>query len=374
MNTTNEVSSIIKQFTTPIDNSNKLNNNANNKTKNFNKIIGKLTKKKNNNISGNGSGNVSGTELVSRNELITDVKDLTKKLKISNEDFTNLSPDTINEILQMLINYVNIDKSFRMKHEALKTLYKAFLDINKKYQDENSSSNPKHEEALKNIHTEMKENNTGLFRHRLIILKKIKDNPQIETYAKDKICSGLLAIFKSPPNSNYQQFPMLEPVDEKISVKELDNAYLQKHNELMTVYKAYENLFSKVVEYKDQLNKYKELPTGSTISRKQMDKLINDQAFVMKMIDKMQDKLVSKNIISNSEKVPVNGITNNPDNMGMFNDTMREQIKQIIDRRVEVNNETKTNIQNLLEKFKDCDSNDKFCTAGRKLILLKKLS
>ena len=371
MNNSNEVASIIKQF------SNASGNITNNKTKMINKIVKKATRKNNINNVGSGDG------------LITNMKELTKKLKISDSDLQNISPETMNSILKMVMDHVNTDKSFRMKHEALKTLYKAFLDLNNKYKAQNSeggngsidgngvnnitNTNPKHEEALKNIHIEMKGNNTGLFRERLMILKKIKENPQLDMNIKDKLCAGLIAIFKAPPNSSYQQFPMLEPVEEKISVSELDNAYLQKHNELMTVYKAYEQLFGKVVEYKDQLNKYKELPTGSTISRRQMDKLINDQAFVMKMIDKMQNQLVSKNIISNSEKVPVSGISNNPDNMGMFNDTMREQIRQIIDRRVEVNDETKNNIKNLLEKFKDCDSNDKFCSAGRKLILLKKL-
>ena len=88
--------------------------------------------------------------------------------------------------------------------------------------------------------------------------------------------------------------------NEKITVKELDHAYLQKHNELMTVYKAYQTLFSKTVGYKDELGKYKQLPTGSLISRSQMDKLIADQGFVMNMIDKMQDQLINKNIISNT--------------------------------------------------------------------------
>ena len=104
-----------------------------------------------------------------------------------------------------------------------------------------------------------------------------------------------------------------------------------------------------------------------------MDKLIKDQGFVMDMIDKMQDQLVSKNIISNTEKVPVNPVASHHENIGTFNNTMRDQIRQIIDRQVEVKPDMKTKIEDLLGKYKDCDSNDKFCQAGRQLILLKKM-
>ena len=103
-----------------------------------------------------------------------------------------------------------------------------------------------------------------------------------------------------------------------------------------------------------------------------MDKLLKDQSFVMDMIDKMQDQLVSKNIISNSEKVPVNPVTSHPENMGSFNNTMRDQIKHIIDRNVDIKPSMKSNIDNLLGQYKDCDSNDKFCQSGRQLLLIKK--
>ena len=241
-------------------------------------------------------------------------------------------------------------------------------------------ANPEHKEILKNIHSEMKDNNSNLYRERLMILKKIKETPEIHQEMKNKICGRLLLIFKSPPVSSYTQLPMLEQgnfdmpnTEEKINVKELDDAYLQKHNELMTVYKAYQNLFNVVLNYKDQLDKYKNLPTGSTISRTHMDKLIKDQGFVMDMIDKMQDQLISKKIISNSDKVPVNPVSGNPENIGTFNNTMRDQIKQIIDRQVEVKPDMKTKIEDLLGKYKDCDSNDKFCQSGRQLILFKKM-
>ena len=332
------------------------------------------------------------------------------KSKLENKEFddlelTNISPEIGTKILTLLKNYVNMDKSFRIKHESLKTLYNAYLALYNKYKTNksNNKSNiintgtnmehtqiqiPEHQDILKNIHSEMKDNNSNLYRERLIILKKIKETPDIHQDIKDKICGRLLIIFKAPPISNYTQLPMLEQgnfnisdvketledkSEEKINIKELDDAYLQKHNELMTVYKAYQSLFNKVLNYKDQLDKYKQLPTGSSISRTHMDKLIKDQGFVMDMIDKMQDQLISKNIISNSEKVPVNPVASNPENISSFNNTMRDQIKHIINRQVEIKPDMKTKIESLLGEYKDCDSNDKFCQSGRQLILLKKM-
>jgi hypothetical protein len=104
-----------------------------------------------------------------------------------------------------------------------------------------------------------------------------------------------------------------------------------------------------------------------------MEKMIKDQRFVMDMIDKMQDNLVDNKIIDNSEKVLVTPVASNPDNMNAFSNTMREQIKHIIDRNIDINPNTRNKIDNLLSQYKECDSNDKFCTAGRKLILLKKM-
>jgi len=301
-------------------------------------------------------------------------------------------------ILELLKNYVNMDKSFRLKHESLKTLYNAYLDLYKKYKATGASNSDvnfnasksettvegasNHEGMLKNIHTEMKDNNSNLYRERLLILKKIKEHPEIQQETKDKLCGRLIAIFKAPPIPEYKPLALLPKGgnddsiygEEKISVSELDNAYLQKHNELMTVFKAYQNLYTKVLNYKEQLEKYKKLPTGSSISRCEMEKMLKDQRFVMDMIDKMQDNLVSNKVLTDSEKVLVTPVASNPDNMNAFNDTMRNQIKHIIDRQVDINPNTKSKIENLLKQYQTCDSNDEFCKSGREILLLKKIT
>jgi len=364
------------------------------------------------------NANETQTELQAFKIQLDGEHEIKQQLQIKGEDFKNISKETVNKVLELLKNYVNMDKSFRLKHETLKTLYTAYLDLYKKYKEQQvvdtkanslketgtvdaangvvvAVGDEKHSEMLKNIHSEMKENNSNLYRERLIILKKIKSTPDLDHQVKNKLCGRLIAIFKSPPIPDYEPLQLLMHrngngngngndnrtskggdnaySEEKISVNELDDAYLQKHNELLTVFKAYQNLYKKVLNYKEQLEKYKNLSTGSSITRCHMEKMIKDQRFVMDMIDKMQDNLVDNKIIDNSEKVLVTPVASNPDNMNAFSNTMREQIKHIIDRNIDINPNTRNKIDNLLSQYKECDSNDKFCTAGRKLILLKKM-
>ncbi len=362
---------------------------------------------------------------------LLDTKSQSTKIYLSTDDFQKVPKETIKRILELLKNYVEMDKSFRLKHESLKTLYEAYIDLYKKYReskaqagssdasvesssssgyaidniikritDEPSKSNvsskdnenndvividtKKHDETLKNIHLEMKENNSRLYKERLSILKKIREHPEIQKEMKDKLCGRLIAIFKAPPIPEYKPLVLLareatsneDPIygEEKISVSELDSAYLQKHNELMTVFKAYQNLYTKVLNYKEQLEKYRKLPTGSSISRCEMEKMLKDQRFVMDMIDKMQGNLVENKILSDSERVLVTPVASNPDNINAFNDTMRNQIRHIIDRQVDINPGTRSKIENLLKQYQKCDSNDEFCKSGREILLLKKIS
>ena len=331
-------------------------------------------------------------------------------------EFNGLPNETINKISELLKSYVKMDKTFRLKHEALKTLYNAYLDLYQKYQEriaKNTASDPEptepestdHKAMLKNIHLEMKSNNSNLYRERLLILKKIKDHPEIDKPNKNKICGKLIAIFKSPPSIEYQQQPLLPGIissssgpsnntlsidnlknivlssstpGEKIDVNELDDAYLQKHNELMVVFKAYQNLYKKTLNYKDELERYKQIPAGSSISREHMQKMVKDQRFVMDMIDRMQDNLISNNVIDPSEKIPVTPVVNNPENIKTFNNTMRDQIRHIIDRKVDnINPNMKQKIEKLLEQYSDTDCNDmrnsnsEFCKSGAKILLLK---
>ena len=94
----------------------------------------------------------------------------------------------------------------------------------------------------------------------------------------------------------------------------------------------------------------------------------------MDMIDKMQDNLVSNKVLTDSEKVLITPVASTPDNMNAFNDTMRNQIKHIIERQVDINPNTKSKFENLLKQYQTCDSNDEFCKSGREILLLKKIT
>jgi len=145
----------------------------------------------------------------------------------------------------------------------------------------------------------------------------------------------------------------------------------------MNVYKAYQNLFKKTLNYKDELDQYKKLDTGSSITAGQMSKLVEDQQFVMNMIDKMQDELADRNIINNSEKVPVSPVANIPQNIDHFNNTARSQIKTIISRNSNITPSAKQKIENLIlnpttkQAIENCGCNRKFIQSGGQLIILK---
>jgi len=306
-------------------------------------------------------------------EILTDkydeIKNMATELNLQPENITNGSPEVLKELINNIQDYLEIDKTYLLKHNEFKKLYHSYVDSYKNngnsVNDDNSvnsgNENMSHIDIVKSIHSEMKDNNTDLYKGRLMILKKIKEEPKVEPVIKNKLCGHLLAIFKRPPNSEYQQLAMLSQSNEKIAINELDNAYLQKHNELMIVYKAYQKLFNKVLNYKDVIEQYKKLPTKSSISRSHMNKLVSDQSFVMNMIDKMQDKLVDKNIISNTEKIPIHPVTSNPENIQTFNDTMKQQINYIVDTQTPIQPKLKQSIEKVLTKYKDCGDTKTLC-------------
>jgi len=277
-----------------------------------------------------------------------------------------MSPEEFKNLIETIQDYLKLDKTYLIKHNELKNLYTTY---NNSYTNNknninninNTISETQHKEILKNIHSEMNDNNSHLFNGRLIILKKIKDEDKIEPVIKNKLCGHLLAIFKRPPNSEYQQLPMLSQSNETIAIDELDNAYLQKHNELMIVYKAYQKLFNKVLNYKNELEQYKKLPTRSSISRTNMNKLVSDQSFVMNMIDKMQDTLIDNKVMDNSDKIPVHPVTSHPKNIDTFNNTMKKQITNIVDSQSIIKPKLKTSIDKVLTKYRDCTESNALC-------------
>jgi len=338
------------------------NNNNSNNSNNKNKTIYDI-----NNVNDELEANYTNDLETKYNDTTNTINTITTELNNSNTMNTmkmKMSPEEFKTLIEKIQDYLQLDKTYLVKHNELKKLYTTYNNSytnNTKNNINNTINETQHKEILKNIHSEMNDNNSNLFNGRLIILKKIKDEPKIEPVIKNKLCGHLLAIFKRPPNSEYQQLPMLSQSNEKIAIDELDSAYLQKHNELMIVYKAYQKLFNKVLNYKSELEQYKKLPTRSSISRNHMNKLVSDQSFVMNMIDKMQDQLIDNKVMDNSDKIPVHPVTSHPKNIDTFNDTMKKQITTIVDSQSPVKPKLRTSIDKVLTKYRDCTESNALC-------------
>ena len=383
----NEISSMLSSLIEEKTHSNNNNNNTNNVPNKKNKVKFIKTKKynninnRNNTIRNNKNKTIYDINNVNdelegnyTNDLETKYNDTTNTINKITTELTNsnninnmkmkMSPEEFKTLIEKIQDYLQLDKTYLVKHNELKKLYTTYNNSytnNTKNNINNTINETQHKEILKNIHAEMNNNNSNLFNGRLIILKKIKDEPKIEPVIKNKLCGHLLAIFKRPPNSEYQQLPMLSQSNEKIAIDELDSAYLQKHNELMIVYKAYQKLFNKVLNYKSELEQYKKLPTRSSISRNHMNKLVSDQSFVMNMIDKMQDQLIDNKVMDNSDKIPVHPVTSHPKNIDTFNDTMKKQITTIVDSQSPVKPKLRTSIDKVLTKYRDCTESNALC-------------
>ena len=423
-------------------NTNEISNNINNIGKQINNIINnkdiniKDINVKNKNINKNGKSNKSSKSNNNNNTLqLYDDNQIINNLGIDKNDINNMSKDNFNKILFLLKQYINMDNSYKFKHETLKTLYMTYIKLYKKYNmhpklnihanplslnhiqtrintngnrvanlpynsknikqnthyhnlnmqlihiphsqnqnqtnnifnnntnynntnynntnynntnntnynNTNYNNNNDTQNIFKNIHIEMKNNNAHMYRERIMILKKIKEEPTINLDFKNKICGRLIALFRLP-NMNNKKTNDFDTID----IDEMDTAYLRKHNELITVFKAYKTLYSKVLNYKEQIDTFARLSRKSSISRGSLNRMLKDQASIMNSIDKMQDKLVDDNIIDNSEKVLLTPVINNPENIDTFNTTARTQINNIIERQNPVKSNVKNNIEFLI--------------------------
>jgi hypothetical protein len=133
-----------------------------------------------------------------------------------------------------------------------------------------------------------------------------------------------------------------------VNIEQLDKAYINKHNELMNVYKAYQILFNKVNKYKDDLDRVKSLSTSKLINNNTMKKMLEDQKYVMNSVSKMQDQLVNNNILKPEERVPTEPVVSHPQNMNHFNDSLKTQINGLISSKTNLNSKTKDKLMSLL--------------------------
>ena len=145
-------------------------------------------------------------------------------------------------------------------------------------------------------------------------------------------------------------------MQENVSLSEIDVEYLKKHNELMTMYKAYQQLYAKVIEYKDKLDDIKSIRVSSILTREQLSKMVGDQARIMTSLSTMQNNMVMKGILNPSETVDVEKY--NGKQLQDLNTNLGQQLNSIVNDKqpLHVDDSTKKRISQLLkqqEKHKD---------------------
>jgi len=280
-----------------------------------------------------------------KNELDND------KLYLSRKDNNNVS----SRVRNIINRYIRLDKAYRLKHEELKTLHEAYRKLYQTHKkDNNTTSKRECEIKLDDIYEKIKNNDQHMYKQRLLIIGKIKSDPKIPEEDKQFLAKKMMVVFRVPPIEPYKPIQRIQPRNNaanssnRVNVRELDTSYINKHNELMTMFKAYKKLYSKTLDYKEKLDEFKTLDVRSSITKRQMGQMLGDQKYVMKSLDKMQDDLIKKDILRNDERIPTTPVVSNLNNIGMFNDTMKEQINNVIGRNSNVTRNAKQEIHKIL--------------------------
>jgi uncharacterized protein (UPF0335 family) len=169
-------------------------------------------------------------------------------------------------------------------------------------------------------------------------------------------------VLKNPKQGvDLQQQVQQCMMQEKVSLNEIDVAYLRKHNELMTMYKAYQQLYAKVNEYKDKLDDVKSVRVSSFLTREQLSKMVEDQSRIMGSLATMQQNMVVKGVLSPSETVDVSQITGKQ--IDDLNNNLGNQINNIVKEKQSngIDSKTKRQINSLLNQQKNQrDNKDEF--------------
>jgi hypothetical protein len=169
-------------------------------------------------------------------------------------------------------------------------------------------------------------------------------------------------VLKNPkPGIDLQQQVQQCMMQEKVSLNEIDIAYLKKHNELMTMYKAYQQLYAKVNEYKDKLDDVKSVRVSSFLTREQLSKMVEDQERIMGSLATMQQNMVVRGVLSPSETVDVSQITGKQ--IEDLNNNLGNQINSIVKEKqpIGIDERTKRQINSLLnQQKKEKDNKDEF--------------
>ncbi len=294
-----------------------------------------------------------------------------------NSDIEKLRPNKNNNLSSRIVDLVNkhirLDQDYRHKHNELVTLfneYKRFRESALK--DKNRQLQETYENKLENLNNKIKDNESHMHKGRLLIIAKLKDDNLVSREDKKYLANKLSVVFgfglKKKTKKNLFHLNNNNNNTKKLAnSEEVDKAYLEKHNELMTLFKAYKKLYGKVLTYKDELNQYKSIKLKSKITRSQLNNMKKDQRLVMSTLDQMQDDLIEKKVFTEDERIDVRKKCD--DQIDMVNSTLRQQINKALDKDdTDLEERTKENIENILREPNERNRHKKI----RKIILFKR--
>ncbi|MBT7624530.1 MAG: hypothetical protein HN595_08370 [Flavobacteriaceae bacterium] len=306
-------------------------------------------------------------------------------IKLSSQNSNNTT------LKQYLKDICVLDTTYRKKHDTLNTIYYDFLQKNIMLNNNESKfnrldTNERKElvVVLDDLNNQIRTNNENLYKHRMNVVKYIKDDDVLTKDDRKSVSDYLINMFNTSVGDVKEMKCCLEPYYDTIETKitdinivnmeinnnnnnknnnnnnkgvdvgTLDKAYLDKHNELSQMFKAYQVLYKKVAEYKSKLDHFDKLATSQLISEGNMKKLLDDQKYMMQTVSNMQEDLVNKKVLEPEERIPIpiEPIVKHPNNIQMFNNGIKEQINGVIERNKEnkLDQKTKNEIVRMLKE------------------------
>lgn len=270
-----------------------------------------------------------------------------------------------------------LDTTYRKKHNMLNTLYNDFMQKNVLINNNKGLELEDKKElivVLDDLNNQIRMNNENLYKHRMNVVQYIKNDKLLTKEDKKSVSDYLISMFNTGVSQKNNATCCLEPYyntvetvitdidvvdleiknDRKgVNVETLDKAYLQKHNELAQMFKAYQILYKKVGEYKAKLDRIDKLASSQLISEEDMKRMLDDQKYMMETVNKMQEDLVSRKVLDPEERIPIpiEPVVKHPNNLKRFNNGIKEQINMVIERNkdVELDEKTKREIVKMIE-------------------------
>ena len=174
-----------------------------------------------------------------------------------NKDIETLQPSKNNnlssKIVNLINNYIKLDQNYRHKHNEFVTLFNEYKKLREtSVQDKNMEQQNTCENHLEGINNQIRNNENNMHKQRLLIIAKLKDDDSISKIDKKYLANKLSIVFgfgfKKRTKKNVFRLNNTNNINNTkkfANSKEVDKAYLDKHNELMTLFKAYQKLYGK---------------------------------------------------------------------------------------------------------------------------------